>query len=120
MALTLSHHARAWALRSAKSANFRPARKLVSTYQNGRSTRADRLTSPFSWARKVKWKRSAKAAISGAGTIRAPVPDATTTWVLSIRQVVQAPVTYWSASERKTLQVNRVKAGYIWTNSSRE
>jgi hypothetical protein len=70
----------------------------------GRSTRAERLASPFSCARKTKPKRSANAAISGAGTIRAPVPEATTTCVLSIMQVAAAPVTYSSASVRKTLQ----------------
>ena len=53
---------------------------------------------------KPKPKRSAKAAISGAGTIRAPVPAATTTCVLSIMHVAAAPVRYSSASVRNTLQ----------------
>jgi len=79
----------------------------------GRSTRADRFASPFSCARKANRKRSAKAAISGAGTIWAPVPEATTTWVLSIMHVAQAPVTYCKASVRNTLHVKRVKTGDI-------
>ena len=40
----------------------------------------------------------------GAATIRAPVPAATTTCVLSIMHVAAAPPRYSSASVRKTLQ----------------
>jgi hypothetical protein len=97
-----------------------PGEKIGLDEPEGALDAARSVASPFSWARTVKWKRSAKAAISGAGTIRAPVPEATTTCVLSIMQVVQAPVRYASASVRKTLQVNRVKAGYIWMKSLRE
>ena len=78
---------------------------------NGRSTRAERLASPFSWARKVKAKRSANAAISGTGTIWAPVPASTTTCVLSIMHTAQAPPTYRSASVKKTLHSKRVQRG---------
>src|SRR5207247_7817699 len=41
VALTLSQKTRAWALRSARSAKVRPARKLCSMKRNGRSTRAE-------------------------------------------------------------------------------
>src|SRR5664279_6650869 len=36
--LTLSHHCRAWLFRSSQLANVRPARKLLSINQKGRST----------------------------------------------------------------------------------
>ena len=61
--------------KSSQVENVRPARGLFSMKWNGRSTRADLLASPRSWA----WqpKRSAKAAISGTGTISRPVPRST-------------------------------------------
>ena len=98
-------------LRSSKSVKDLPARKLPSMKRKGRSTRAERLASPFSCARKTKPKRSAKAAISGAGTISRPVPEATTRWVLSIMQTAAAPWRYVRASVKKTLQWNRLKTG---------
>ena len=70
--------------RSSQLANVRPARKLFSMKWNGRSTRAERLASPISCATNRKPKRSAKAAISGTGTISRPLPRNTTTCVLSI------------------------------------
>jgi len=57
----------------------------------GSARSAERFASPFAWARNTKPKRSANAA---AGTICAPLPDATTTCVLSIMQVAAVPVTY--------------------------
>src|SRR5579863_7369142 len=79
---TIAHR---WAcsLRSGQLEKVRPAKKLFSMNQNGRSTRAERLASPRSWATKRNLKRSAKAAISGTGTISCPVPRSTTTWLLS-------------------------------------
>jgi hypothetical protein len=65
--------------------------KPRSMKRNIRSTRPERLASPTAWATKVKPKRSAKAAISGTGSMADPVPVSTTTWVLSIMQVWQAP-----------------------------
>jgi len=51
--------------------------------------------------------------ISGTGTMSRPVPFNTTTWVLSIMQVSQAPGRYWRASVRKTLHTKRVKVGKV-------
>ena len=78
----------------------------------GRSTRAERLASPFSWATNVKPNRSPNAAISGTGTISLPVPRSTTTCVLSIMQRRAEPWKYFTASVRKTLHAKRVKRGY--------
>ena len=77
--------------------------------QNGRSTRADRLASPRSWATKRKLKRSAKAAISGTGTISRPVPRSTTTWVLSIMTRSGLPPKYRSASVREDFAIEALK-----------
>src|SRR5664280_853527 len=73
--LTLSHHCRAWLFRSSQLANVRPARKLLSINQKGRSTRAKRLASPRSCATKRNPKRSANASISGTGIISRPGPE---------------------------------------------
>src|SRR5450759_656645 len=73
--LTLSHHWRAWLFRSSQLANVRPARKLLSINQKGRSTRAERLASPRSCAMKRNPKRSANASISGTGIISRPGPE---------------------------------------------
>src|SRR5450759_1761769 len=73
--LTLSHHWRAWLFRSSQLANARPARKLFSMKENGRSTRAERLASPRSCATKRNPKRSANASISGTGIISRPGPE---------------------------------------------
>src|ERR1017187_7906244 len=48
--LTLSHPWRAWLFKSSHLADVRPARKLLSINQKGRSTRAERLASPRSCA----------------------------------------------------------------------
>jgi hypothetical protein len=50
----------------------------------------------------------------------APVPLATTTWVLSIITWRHAPPTYLKASVRKILPSKRWKVGYIWKKSRRE
>jgi len=47
--------------------------------QNGPSTRAERLASPFSCAMNSKLSRLANACISGTGTISLPVPRSTMT-----------------------------------------
>src|ERR1017187_6161988 len=73
--LTLSHHCRAWLFRSSQLVNVRPARKLLSINQKGRSTRAERLASPRSCAMKRNPKRSANASISGTGIISRPGPE---------------------------------------------
>src|ERR1019366_2107553 len=73
--LTLSHHCRAWLFRSSQLANVRPARKLFSINEKGRSTRAERLASPRSCATKRNPKRSANASISGTGIISRPGPE---------------------------------------------
>src|SRR5450759_3959783 len=75
--LTLSHHWRAWLFRSSQLANVRPARKLLSINQKGRSTRAERLASPRSCAMKRNPKRSPNASSSGTGIISRPGPEGT-------------------------------------------
>src|SRR3954453_11040654 len=90
-----------------QSENLRPARKLFSINQNGRSTRAERFASPRSCATKRKPKRSAKASISATGVISLPVPRSTTTCVLSIITRPGTPPIYFRASVRKTLQSKR-------------
>src|SRR5450759_1753065 len=82
--LTLSHHWRAWLFRSPQLGNVRPARKLFSMKENGRSTRAERLALPIWCATKRNPKRSANASLSGTAIISRPVPRNTTTCVLSI------------------------------------
>jgi len=89
-------------------------------WSKARSTCADRLASPTACACHVKPKRSAKLAISGTGTMAGPVPDSTTTCVLSVMHLWHAPPKYTKASVRKTLHSKRVKRGYICMKIIRE
>lgn len=69
----------------------------------------ERLAFRGAWATKTKPKRSAKAAISGAGTMSLPVPQSRMTLVLSTMVRPAAPSKYRNASVRKTFASKRVK-----------
>jgi len=73
--------------------------------------RRRRSASPTAWARKWKPKRSARASISAAMTASLPVPWATMTLLLSIRQRRAAPPKWTSAWLRKARAVKRLQVG---------